>query len=468
MGNHPVIIEARSVGVISAMTGSGTQTTTTSTTPCDATSCVCVKVTSLDNEADSTGLSGSATVNLNGCSLEVDDPNSSALELSGDATVSAGDVYLANVGKAFSESGSASLSGTLEALPSTTGTITSAAGSCTMVTSVSNTANISVGMTIADTAGGIPSGTTVTAISGNTLTLSACATMSVTADALSFTFTDPYATQEQGNLYSGGPVAIPTITSSNRAGCQSATSDTGNLTTNITGSAGASYPTNSRYLTTVSLSSANFTIQPGVYYICPGGTVSVSGIATLSAAPFAAGGALTEGGVTCTSPYLACNGTVPYQNGDGVTFVLLGLTNTSTGAVTNCASFAVSGTASLSLVPPNAGPFSGILITSSPNCTPPPYGSGSGTGTASVSGNATQNIFGVINLPEYAVNYSGGSTAASSGCLNIIANSLKISGSASLGNDCTGVGTTGIGPPTTTTTTTTTGGGTTYSAGLGN
>jgi Flp pilus assembly protein TadG len=462
-GFNPVIIQARSVGIIKATSGPGG----TVTTPCNSASCVCVKVTSIINAAGSAGLSGTSAINLNGCSLEVDDPNSSALQLSGSTTVSAGDIYLANAGDAFSKSGTASLSGTLEALPSPTGNITSASGSCTMVTSVASTTNISVGMTVTDSSGGIPAGTTVTAINGSTLTLSACATKTVTADALSFTFTDPYTTQEAGNLYTGGPVTIPTITATSSGGCGSATSDTGNLTTNITGSSTASYPTNSRFYTSVGLSGAAArTIQPGVYYICPSGSVSLSGTVSLSTAPFASGGTLTEGSVTCTSPYLACNGVVPYQNGDGVTFVLLGLTNITTGAVTNCASFTASGSSALNLVPPNSGPFSGILITSSPNCTAPSFGSASGAETLSISGSSTQNLFGAINLPQYALSYSGTSSATSSGCLNIIANSLRISGTAGLANNCTGVGTTGVGPSTTNPSPT--GGPSTYSAALGN
>jgi hypothetical protein len=158
---------------------------------------------------------------------------------------------------------------------------------------------------------------------------------------------------------------------------------------------------------------------------------------------------------------------VPYQNGDGVTFVLLGLTNTSTGAVTSCASFTASGSSSLNLVPPNAGPFSGVLITSSANCTAPSFGTGTGAETASISGSTTQNLYGAINLPQYAVSYTGSSTAASSGCLNIIANSLRISGSAGLANNCTGVGTTGVGPSTTSPGPPSSG-TPTYSASLGN
>jgi Flp pilus assembly protein TadG len=467
MGNNPVVIQARSVGIINATPGSTPGPPVT--TPCNSLSCVCIKVTSITNTADSTGLSGMSTINLNSCSLEVDDPNSSALEISGSTTITAGSVYLANAGEAFSKSGTASISGTLQALPSTTGNITSTSGSCTMVTSIASTTNIYVGMTVTDSSGGIPSGTTVTAISGSTLTLSACATKTVTADALSFTFTDPYTAQEAGNLYTGGPLAIPTISSGSEGGCASATSDTSNLTTNVTGSSSASYPTNSRYLTTVNLSGTSaFTIAPGVYYICPGGSVKLSGSVSLSTPPFASGGTLTEGSVTCSSPYLTCNSTIPYQNGDGVTFVLLGLTNTSTGAVTNCASFAASGSSSLNVVPPNSGPFSGVIIASSANCSAPTFGSGSGAETLAISGATTQNLYGAIDLPQYSVTYSGNSSAGSNGCLNLIANSLRISGTAGLSNNCTGVGTTGVGPSTTTPSTGSTGGAATYSAALGN
>ncbi len=474
MGNNPVIIQARSVGVINTAAGSGTSstTTTTMTTPCNSTSCVCIKVTSISNAANSTGLSGSSTINLNGCSLEVDDPNSSALEPCPAVLQSRPAMSISRTRAKPSPNPVPPLCRApckrCRRRPATSRARPEAAPRSRRS---SSTTNIYVGMTVTDTSAGIPSGTTVTAISGTTLTLSACATKTVTADSLSFTFTDPYSAQEVGNLYTSGPVAIPTITSSSLGGCATATSDSSNLTTSVTGSSSASYPTNSRFFTSVTLGgSTAFTAQPGVYYICPGGSFAISSSASLSAAPFAAGGSLTEGGTACTSPYLACKGVVPYQNGDGVTFVLLGLTNTTTGAVTNCASFAASGSAALNLVPPNSGPFSGILITSSPNCTAPAFGTGSGAESLSISGSATQNLFGAINLPQYAVNYSGSSAAASGGCLNLIANSLRISGSAGFGNNCTGVGTTGVGPATTTTTTTTTttSGASTYSASLGN
>jgi hypothetical protein len=167
----------------------------------------------------------------------------------------------------------------------------------------------------------------------------------------------------------------------------------------------------------------------------------------------------------CTSPYTSCNGSIPFVAGDGVTLVFLGLTGAG-GTVTNCAYFSMSGGASLQLVPPATGAFAGVVITSSAACTPPAIGaSGNQSGTATISGGASSQLYGAVDLPDYSVTYSGNSSAGGGGCLNIIANSFSVTGTASVSNNCTGVGTTGVGPPATTTTTTST---TVYTAGLAN
>ncbi len=187
----------------------------------------------------------------------------------------------------------------------------------------------------------------------------------------------------------------------------------------------------------------------------------------LSTAPFLVSGTLPAG---CTSPYTACaNGTVPFAAGDGVTIVLLGTTAPSGGATpdNNCAYFSQSGGSSIDLVPPSTGPFAGIILTSSLNCAAPPVGlSGNQAGTATISGGSVTDLFGAIDLPQYSITYSGNSSAGA-GCVNIVANSFSISGAASLSNNCTGVGTSGIGPTQTVTTTTSTG-NPTYQALLAN
>ena len=166
----------------------------------------------------------------------------------------------------------------------------------------------------------------------------------------------------------------------------------------------------------------------------------------------------------CTTPYVACtNGTVPFNAAtQGVTIVLLGTSTTTAGVttVTNCSYFSVTGNSVVQLVPPATGPFAGITITSSLNCTAPAIGSMTATSFsgATISGAAGTDIFGAVDLPQYTISYSGNATGGGTGCLDIVANSFSISGSASLTNNCAGVNGFGaIGPQQTVTTTTTTG-----------
>jgi hypothetical protein len=257
-------------------------------------------------------------------------------------------------------------------------------------------------------------------------------------------FADPYQAQLAGN--------IPIIMNGALGGCQGASAGIGG------GTLGPNPAGGSIYFSQIRIAS-NTTLRAGVYYICPGGNVSISGGSTVvSTAPFP----LANG---CTSPYTSCNGSIPFTAGDGVTLVFLGLTGAG-GTVTSCSYFSISGGASLELVPPATGPFAGIVLTSSQNCTPPAIGAnGNQSGTATITGGASTQLYGAVDLPDYSITYSGNASAGNTGCLNIIANSFAVTGTASLSNNCSGVGTTGVGPPTTTTTTTTT---TVYTAGLAN
>jgi hypothetical protein len=218
----------------------------------------------------------------------------------------------------------------------------------------------------------------------------------------------------------------------------------------------------------------NTILAPGTFFICPSGRFQVSNAAGtaiyVTTPPFQATGGLAAG---CTTPYVACsNGTVPFVAGDGVTIVLLGTSTTvgTTTTVTNCAYFSLAGNSDLQLIPPATGPFAGIVITSSLNCTAPPIGTtGSVVGTANISGAAATDIFGAIDLPQYSISYTGDATGGGTGCLDIVANSFTIAGNASLTNNCANVNGFGaIGPQTTTTTTTNTGTTATYAAALSN
>jgi Flp pilus assembly protein TadG len=193
----------------------------------------------------------------------------------------------------------------------------------------------------------------------------------------------------------------------------------------------------------------------------------------------------TGSAVFYTAPYLNSSGTVglpsacgtnPYTSAtgcfsstatppDGVTIVLLGSTGSNSGnGPTDCASFALSNGANALLVPPdtsgNPGGLNGIVITSTQNCNPAAVGATSGAATLNISGNGSLQIFGAIDLGQYAVAF-GGNGSNGNGCLQLIAHTVALSGNTSLAQNCTGVGTTNINE-------TSSGSTGTYSAALAN
>jgi sterol desaturase/sphingolipid hydroxylase (fatty acid hydroxylase superfamily)/Flp pilus assembly protein TadG len=364
--SNPVVIKARSVGVVTGKTqNSGA---------CTGTGCVCVKVTNTNSATTKTAsFSGTANLTLNGCSLEVDDPNAAAFNLTGTAKVSASNFYLANSMDDYAVNGT------------TCSPSNQSATGCNAVTG---------------TLASLPSGG----------------------------YADPYQTQLQSAINgSGCPVSPPTPPVSS--------SPFGPMA-NANGTPGTAYYSQIRI-------TANTVLRPGTYYVCSGGTVQISGTSVVQSAPFP----LPSG---CTSPY-SCPAD-PVSSSDGVTIVLL-------NGASGCPAFVLSGTASLLLVPPQSGPFAGIVLTSSTNCTPPAAGTLSGAGTAQISGGASTQVFGAVDLANYSITYAGTASAGTGGCLNIIANSFTVTGTASLSSNCTGVGTTGIGPQ---------GGTTVYTAALSN
>jgi Flp pilus assembly protein TadG len=206
-------------------------------------------------------------------------------------------------------------------------------------------------------------------------------------------------------------------------------------------------------------------LPAGTYYVCPGGSFSVSNASTTPVYAYTAPwGAPSSSGqppslpTGCTSPPYGAN---CWSSGDGVTIVLLGTT------ADNCANLSISGNSVLDLAPPSSGAFSGIAITSSQVC-----GGSSATSlpVANFSGTAASNLNGAIDLGGYAFTYSGNATTGT-GCTQLIAYTLNVTGSTSLGSNCSSAGTSYFGPQQTTTTTstqTTTTTTYTYSAGLGN
>ncbi len=143
------------------------------------------------------------------------------------------------------------------------------------------------------------------------------------------------------------------------------------------------------------------TIPPGIYII-DGGNFTISGGASVT--------------------------------GTGVTFIL---TNSSTSTSATIGSFNVSGTGVVNLTAPTTGPTAGIVFWIDKRAT-------SGT-TSSFTGNGLGNLTGAIYAPSSAVSYNGNGSSTT-GCTQIVSNTVTFVGNATLSHNCAG---TGVADPTT-------------------
>ena len=163
-----------------------------------------------------------------------------------------------------------------------------------------------------------------------------------------------------------------------------------------TGSIGSCYwPTGD----VVSLgNAANMTLTGSVYYLT-GGSITVSGNATLATSP-----------------------------GNTETFVL-------TGSGTNYATFNVNNGGKVTLTAPNSGANAGIAI----------FGDRTAPANTSsnFSGGSTMTINGAIYLPTQNVTFTNGA-GNPTGCTQLIAGQIAISGGVTLSNNCAGSGTSPI------------------------
>jgi hypothetical protein len=142
---------------------------------------------------------------------------------------------------------------------------------------------------------------------------------------------------------------------------------------------------------------ANVTLQPGVYYIEAGG---------------GNGGLDVAGGATLT--------------GTGVTLVF------TTGDGTNYATATINGGSNINLTAPTDGPYAGIVFFADRNMP---------EGTAfKFLGGANQNITGAIYLPKADVTFAGGINNPDS-CLQLIGNTVTMTGDSYFAVDCKGKGT---------------------------
>ena len=137
--------------------------------------------------------------------------------------------------------------------------------------------------------------------------------------------------------------------------------------------------------------SASATFQPGVYYI-DGGNFAISGSATAT--------------------------------GTGVTFF-----------IASPSSVSLTGSQSATFTAPTSGTYSGIAF----------FGdrAGSPSSNNTFTGGSALTITGAIYFPTQSVKYSGGSASASN-CTQLIADTIKVSGSAYFNSACQGDGMTDI------------------------
>ncbi len=315
------------------------------------------------------------------------------------------------------------------------------------------------GMVISDSAGAIPANTIISSISifG---TLSKHAAHTEASDTFS-------STAASGTAL--GIISSATVTTN---AIQFETSPMPWVSGTLSDTAS---PTGLQSSTTVTVNT-DIILGTGATKAATGDTLTVSGAGEFSG---------TGSAVFYTAPYVNSSGTVglpsacgtnPYTSAtgcfsstgtppDGVTIVLLGSTGSNSGnGPTDCAAFSLSNGANALLVPPdtsgNPGGFNGIVITSTQNCDPAAVGATSGAATLNISGNGSLQIFGAIDLGQYAVSF-GGNGSNGNGCLQLIAHTVALSGNTSLAQNCTGVGTTNISE-------TSTGSTGTYSASLAN
>jgi Flp pilus assembly protein TadG len=143
---------------------------------------------------------------------------------------------------------------------------------------------------------------------------------------------------------------------------------------------------------------ANVTLNPGIYYF-DRGSFDIAGSATLQ--------------------------------GTGVTLVF----TSSTGS--NWATATINGGATVNLTAPTTGTMAGLVVYGDHN-TP--------LGTAfKFNGGANQTITGAIDVSTGYLQYAGNTGAGSSGCLQVIGDTVTFTGNSNLAVNCTGVGTKPIG-----------------------
>lgn len=186
--------------------------------------------------------------------------------------------------------------------------------------------------------------------------------------------------------------------------------------------------------TNVTVSGSNTqTIGAGNY-----ANVSVSGSSTLNMGPGTFSSITVSGSSSVNmSPGLyLVNGAVNIS-GSSTISAPGGVTIVASGTVT------ISGSSNSKIVSPGTSPVGGAI---------PGIAIAGTTGSAtSVSGSSGMTITGVVYFPNSALTFSGSSGNPSSPCLELIANTVTLSGSSSLGGNCSSYGAASFGSTNTTT-----------------
>jgi len=147
------------------------------------------------------------------------------------------------------------------------------------------------------------------------------------------------------------------------------------------------------------------------------GDVKVSGSATLQPGVYI----INNGGMSLNNGS-SLNGTA------GVTIVLTSSTNPAADTHT----FNFGGSATITLTAPTTGTTAGIALWADGRL---PYSSDN------LTGSSTPKITGAIYAPSHNVKYTGNSLSATTGCEQLIAYTIQISGTTTFNHDCVGVGT---------------------------
>jgi hypothetical protein len=174
------------------------------------------------------------------------------------------------------------------------------------------------------------------------------------------------------------------------------------------------------------------TLQPGIY-----SSITINGNATLSPGTyFVEGGNVTVNGSIVSAP--------------GVTIVLTHATGS-----THVGTFNMGNSATANITAPTSGSTAGMAIVQDPSAQADGLQNGGNSYTCdtstncnSITGSSTASIVGALYFPEGWLTYQGGATTTSSGCLQIIADRLTLSGNPNIHvNGCAGTGVTLFGAP---------------------